>query len=474
MTQGNRVANREEIVAAVRAAGVTTGDGTPGHVALGRPADTVIANACECEPLVFSARHLLLHHAAEVVEGLRLAMEAAGARRGVVAFTDTRFGLEAAIRAAAAGQPGIEVFKAPDFYPVGEDYIITYEATGRTVPSAGSTGSVGVSVFSVETLFDVCMALRGKPVTHRSVSVCGEVAQPAVFRIPVGASLADVLQQAGGVTAGRFRVLMGGPISGPLAEDLAEPVTKRTAALLVLPTHHIQVQKRARSLSMMLLRARSVCPECRDCTDSCARYLVGQEIEPHRIMRAICYSLDSLNTSITSAVHCNECGICDSYVCKMGISPRVICREIKAHLAAMGWQRPQSESPASVRESYASNHLSLEALTARLGVGKYVEALDVERMLNSAATMDESRLRGLSLPLLQHAGAPAAACVGVGDIVDPDQLIGEIPADHVGARVHAGLGGVVGAVGECVEILGPSAARIDQPLDPSSVQACKT
>ncbi|HUU69902.1 MAG TPA: 4Fe-4S dicluster domain-containing protein [Planctomycetota bacterium] len=449
------MATRDEILEAARSAGVVgADDGMPTHVKLMQTADIVIVNGCDCEPLVYNASHLLVHHAAEVIDGLRLAMQACGAARGVMAFLAESPAVDSAVGAAIA-EPGIEIFHAPPFYPVGDECILTYEVTGRLVPSFATPASIGVLVLNVETLFNLSQAMRGTPVTQRTVTVSGDVVLPRVVRLPLGVRASDAIALAGGPAIERYRVLMGGPMLGSLADDTCEPITKNTTAIVVLSVHHIQVQKRTRSLSMMLLRARNACFQCRECTDSCPRYLAGQQLEPHTVMRAISYSMDSLNKSITLALNCNGCGVCDSYVCRMGISPRLICHEIKAHLAAMGWQRTGDVPPPVIRESYAERRVWLEDLASRLGVTKYVQAIDLRSLLDAPADAAPVCVHSVAVPLLQHVGSPALAAVGVGQTVVAGQLIGEIPEGKLGARIHAGVGGTVGSVCDCsIEING--------------------
>ena len=445
--------DRDEIIAAARAAGVVGArDGIPTHIKLDEPAEVVVANGCESEPLLFSGKRLLARHAREIVNGLELAMAATGARRGIVAYLDVDCDLDAAVRSEADGHPNIDVFHGPDFYPACEAHTLTHEATGRVVPDGGAPASVGVGLFDVETLFNLSRALDGEPVTHRMVTVVGEVARPGAFRLPLGASLQDAIDRAGGATTEKFSVLVGGPVSGVLADDTSQPITKTTAAALVLPAHHIQVQKRERSIAVMLLRARSACFNCSECTERCTRHLAGCAIEPHKIMQAISYSLDNLNASITSAADCGGCGVCDSFVCRMGVSPRVICRQIRSHLAAMGWEGPPAGEPGRVMAEYATAHVSVDELIPRLGVAEYVAAADLRTIIHSDAEPDAPPVRSLEMPLLQHAGAPAVPVAGVGDHVDAGQMIGEIPEGKAGARVHTAIGGMVEAVGRCVQI----------------------
>ena len=56
------------------------------------------------------------------------------------------------------------------------------------------------------------------------------------------------------------------------------------------------------------------------------------------------------------------------------------------------------------------------------------------------------------LPLKQHLGAPAKAVVKPGEKVAQGDLVGEIPPDSLGARVHASMGGTVERVDQTVVI----------------------
>ena len=74
--------------------------------------------------------------------------------------------------------------------------------------------------------------------TERWLTVCGEVARPMVTRVPIGVSLAEVIEAAGGTTLSDYQVVVGGPMMGAVAADLAAPVTKTTSGIIVLPVGH--------------------------------------------------------------------------------------------------------------------------------------------------------------------------------------------------------------------------------------------
>src|SRR4030042_4703387 len=94
----------QNLVDAVRAAGVigAGGAGFPTHVKLAARVDTVIANGAECDPLLQCDQRLMERHAAELVRGLQLAMEATGAAQGILALKKEYRGAIAALRRAVS------------------------------------------------------------------------------------------------------------------------------------------------------------------------------------------------------------------------------------------------------------------------------------------------------------------------------------------------------------------------------------
>ena len=61
-------------------------------------------------------------------------------------------------------------------------------------------------------------------------------------------------------------------------------------------------------------------------------------------------------------------------------------------------------------------------------------------------------IKQATIPLQQHLGVPAIPVVKAGDHVKKGAVIGEIPENALGARVHASIDGTVDSVGENVII----------------------
>jgi Na+-translocating ferredoxin:NAD+ oxidoreductase RnfC subunit len=136
--------SKSEIAGKIFDAGVVGagGAGFPTHIKAKAGADVVIANGCECEPLIQSDKHVLSRSADEVLEGLLIMMLATGAGRGSVAvregFEEIREALDKKTRAIR----NIEVITVANNYPAGDEHVLVYEATGRVIPQGLSMSSV--------------------------------------------------------------------------------------------------------------------------------------------------------------------------------------------------------------------------------------------------------------------------------------------------------------------------------------------
>jgi Na+-translocating ferredoxin:NAD+ oxidoreductase RnfC subunit len=65
---------------------------------------------------------------------------------------------------------------------------------------------------------------------------------------------------------------------GGLITSLDTPVSKTTGGLLVLPKSHALIQRRMQDERTVLSVAKTVCEQCRLCTDLCPRHLIGHEL----------------------------------------------------------------------------------------------------------------------------------------------------------------------------------------------------
>ncbi|MBP2636036.1 MAG: Respiratory-chain dehydrogenase domain 51 kDa subunit [Firmicutes bacterium] len=439
---------REEIIAAVKAAGVVGagGAGFPTYVKINANVDTVIVNGAECEPLLRAHQLIMASESTKLIAGLKTVMVATGARRGVIGlkrkYEDAVSKLQAELK--QTGDQGIELFFLPDIYPAGDEQVLVHEVTGRVVPEGGIPLHVGVVVANVETLINVAEALTGQPVIDKYVTVTGAVNKPATFKVPIGMAIRELIQLAGGATVANYAVVDGGPMMGKLTTD-DKPVTKTTGGIIVLPHDHSLVIQKSTPWAAIANRAKAVCCNCRACTEVCPRNLLGHSLEPHRIMQAIGRGQYQEGDVVTKAFLCSECGACETFGCTMGLSPRRVNAELKRQFGQAKIKNPHNAKPQRSRINREYHMIPTKRLLYRLGLDKY----DVKAPLEAAPVTTNN----VEILLSQHIGAPAKPVVAVGATVNKGDIIAVIPEGAaVGTNLHASISGQVYAVDGSINI----------------------
>jgi Na+-translocating ferredoxin:NAD+ oxidoreductase RnfC subunit len=439
----------DAFIGRLRDAGVVGegGAGFPAHVKYAASVETVIANGCECEPMLYSDQHIMETHAPEIVQALQAVVKATGASRGVIAIK-RKYTRAAQAFQSCLGGASVELAQLDNFYPAGDEHILVHEVTGRTIPPLGLPKEVGALVANVGSLYSVSQALNAKPVTRKVVTVTGEVGRPSVIQVPIGTKVADCIRQCGGTVTDDPVYVMGGPMMGRFVDtpqDLDQAViTKTSGGVIVLPRGHYLHECATLPLEVMRKRAATACIQCRYCTDLCPRYLVGHSFETHKVMRAFGGGEDTAMGAM-QALLCCECGVCELFSCPMRLSPRRINAAMKRQFSEQGvsYQGLREVRP---QQSALRNYRKIPAprLAIKLGISDY---MDIHPQYAGAFEPDV-----VFIPLSQHIGAPAAAVVKVGDQVGVGDMIGEIPGDALGARVHASISGTVVQVNGSVVI----------------------
>lgn len=421
----------------VRAAGVVGagGAGFPAHVKLQAQVDTFLVNAAECEPMLKVDQQLMAVQAARLIRGVQYAMKTTGASAGIIALKEK---YQKAISALTPLLPAdIRLHILPDVYPAGDEVLTIWMATGRRVPPAALPVSVGVVVNNVQTVLNIARAVEQQfPVTRRTLTVNGAVARPVTLTVPVGMSLREVLALAGGATVDDPRFINGGPMMGGLITSLDTPVSKTTGGLLVLPKSHALIQRRMQDERTVLSVAKTVCEQCRLCTDLCPRHLIGHELSPHLLVRAVNYQQAATPQLLLTALTCSECNVCESVACPVGISPMRINRMLKRELRALNHRY---EGPLNPEDEMAKYRLiPVKRLITKLGLSDWYHDAPLDQT--------DHPTEKTTLLLRQHIGASAIPCVQKGERVVRGQCVAEIPEGALGAQVHASIDGIVSEI----------------------------
>ena len=279
-----------------------------------RPVDTLLVNGCECEPYLTSDYRLMLEFPGPVITGALLAAQAAGAKQVVVAIEDNKPDAAAAMRKAAEGT-AVKIAVVHTRYPMGGERQVIPAVLKREVPTGGLPLDVGVVVVNVGTAAAIARAVvRGKPLTHRVVTVTGAgIKTPKNILAPIGISIGELIAFSGGLTADAARIIAGGPMMGFAVTDLNTPVTKGTSGITVMT--HDDVQR----------ADETTCVRCGRCVDVCPLHLV-----PTKTAMASKYE----DWDMAKKYHllaCCECGCC-AYVCPAGIPLVQLMRVGKAQI----------------------------------------------------------------------------------------------------------------------------------------------
>jgi len=290
---------QEEILSAIREAGIVGMGGAafPGNVkalsAMGN-VDTLIANACECEPYITADDVMLRTNLDQVLQGMMILHEILHSRRTVLAVEDNKVQALKKIHVCIKDYPEIELKVLPTRYPQGSEKQLIQAITGREVPPGKLPVSVECAVFNVSTFAAIYRAVRlGTPLTRRIVTVSGEaIAEPQNFIVPIGTTFHDLIEQAGGLNDRTERVISGGPMMGKAQEDLSVPVVKATNSILCL-----MKDKNAAA-------ENPVCLRCGKCVAVCPMRL--QPLYLYRFVNS--ERLDELDR--LNIMDCMECGSC--------------------------------------------------------------------------------------------------------------------------------------------------------------------
>jgi Na+-translocating ferredoxin:NAD+ oxidoreductase RnfC subunit len=223
---------------------------------------------------------------------------------------------------------------------------------------------------------------------------------------------------------------------GRVLPDTQQPVTKTTSGLIVLPPDHTVVARKIMDPARVRRITNTICCQCSQCTDLCPRNLLGHRLHPHKLMRVL--EGDVASSAVArEALLCSECGICEKFACPMLVSPREVNAQIKRKLLQDG-VRWEGGGQAPVVHPFRGTRF---VPTARL-----MQRLDVAKYDTHPGLVDGFVPETVMIPLKQHIGAPAACVVAVGDRVKKGDLLGDIPDQALGARVHASMSGTIASI----------------------------
>ena len=291
----------DELIECIREAGIVGMGGatfpTDIKASIGK-VETLIANACECEPYITADDVLICTDADRAIRGLLILGQILNPRRTVIAIEDNKAKAIAILKEKLRSVPQVELAVLPTRYPQGAEKQLIQVITGRQVPSGGLPRDVGCAVFNIATCASVERAVvEGEPVLRRIVTVTGPgVKEPRNLLVPIGLTFGEAVEAAGGLTGDVWKVLSGGPMMGRAQGGLSASITKGVNAIVVLT----QAENGEAE--------HPACIRCGKCVAVCPMGL--QPLYLYRFSKAG----DSGTLRYYNVMDCIECGCC-AYTC---------------------------------------------------------------------------------------------------------------------------------------------------------------
>ena len=225
----------------VKAAGIVGmgGAGFPTGVKIGADLEGgyILINAAECEPGLRHNIQQLEEECDKVIRGVKYTMEISNAGKAIFAIKKKNEKAVQALKEALKAEDNISIHLLPDIYPMGEERAVVRECLGIELPPTDLPLAAKSIVINVETLARITEAIEErKPCFSKNLTVIGKLNggnEPHVFKdVPVGTSVSDLIERAGGIDGEYGEIIMGGPFTGR-ATTLEAPITKTTGGIIV-------------------------------------------------------------------------------------------------------------------------------------------------------------------------------------------------------------------------------------------------
>ena len=225
----------------IRKAGIVGlgGAGFPTYFKLRKPFETeglVIVNAAECEPILEHNIAAIEKNPRRLIRGLQIVMDVVHSSRGVIAIKKKHIrAVEALQNALNDGRVRISLL--PDMYPMGEERAVIREVTGTLLGVDTLPLDADAIVINAETVCRIQEAVDlKKPLIDKDMTVAGKLkGNQDLIRIfedvPIGISVKEMFDRAGGIADDCGEIIMGGPFTGKRVQP-DDPVIKTTGGLI--------------------------------------------------------------------------------------------------------------------------------------------------------------------------------------------------------------------------------------------------
>lgn len=197
----------------------------------------ILVNAAECEPGLEHNIKQIEEQTDKFITGIKYCMEMTKAKKSIIAIKKKHHEAIKILQKALANEPDITMHLMADIYPMGEERAVVRECLGVLLDTTQLPSAARSVVLNVETICKVAEAVdEKKPCISKNMTVRGKLNggnEAHVFMdVPVGVSIGEMIERAGGIDGKYGEVIHGGAFTGK-ATELCEPTTKTTGGIIV-------------------------------------------------------------------------------------------------------------------------------------------------------------------------------------------------------------------------------------------------
>lgn len=298
------VTDAKSLIAAARESGLVGlgGAGFPAHVKLnvpeGKTIDTLVINGAECEPYITSDYREMIENTELVAEGVSLIMKIMKIPKAIICVEGNKPAALEKLGKHLSNRDDISVLRLKTIYPQGAEKTIVQAATGRKIAPGKLPADVGCVVMNVASVAFIANYVKtGMPLVSKRITVDGSaVTTPKNLIVPIGISIAEVIELCGGYKETPKKIIMGGPMMGVAVYSDKIPVLKQNNAILAFNEAEAKAQE------------DSPCIRCGRCVSVCPMSLM-----PTKLMQCSA-DKDIEGLKKYGVMSCMECGSC-SYIC---------------------------------------------------------------------------------------------------------------------------------------------------------------
>ncbi|OGS21556.1 MAG: hypothetical protein A2252_07250 [Elusimicrobia bacterium RIFOXYA2_FULL_39_19] len=304
----------EDLVKVIREAGITGLNSGFLSVysknALLKEIDTVLVNGCESEPSTTSENRLMIEHAYEVIEGLKIIMYIMDVHKSHIAVEDNSDEAIESLKKVVFKAPNVSIKILKTKYPQNGQRQLIDAVLDKTVHSGTSVTDSGIVIESISDCYAIYQAVvEAKPVTSRVVTVSGSlIEKPGNYNVRIGTLFSDLLDQCGykKETEKKMKIILGASMTGISQVILDVPVIRNMSGIFTMKEDNVNPKTHA-------------CIRCTKCIKACPMNLMPNFISIYA---------ESFKWDECLKYHpedCIECGCC-AYEC---IAKRPIVQQIK-------------------------------------------------------------------------------------------------------------------------------------------------